>query len=415
MELVASLPPDLLTAADPLARGPAPLLRSADADGGTNPAALPFQRFLELLDTALPGGEALPVDGNGLPVLPCFLAVPAAPVLPAASAPVLTGDAVPAEPVGGAAAFERFGLTAALRAALPALASADGAGAGAVAADAGAQGAPDGARASATDFDLELALDAGRQVPTSSAASVRSVAEGQSQTLSQQSAAAVSRELPAAGASGAPAVATAVAPLADPSAGLTRSQWREPAAASLPLMASASEPGATAESTAAPAWQLPTASSTSSLPGAAATAPPGAAVDTRSPNWHEVFAGRVQWLVDHHVGEARIKLNPPELGAVDVKISLVDDKTYVQLTAASAAARDELANSLPRLRDLMTASGLELGGASVHGGHGRHDGRDGYESAGRGAEPFGALAPVPEDVHLPQRLRRVAGGVDTFA
>ncbi len=71
-------------------------------------------------------------------------------------------------------------------------------------------------------------------------------------------------------------------------------------------------------------------------------AAPGTPVDTRSPTWHEAFASRVQWLVDHDVGEAHIKLNPPELGAVDVKISLVDDKTFVQLTTATAAARDEV-------------------------------------------------------------------------
>jgi flagellar hook-length control protein FliK len=208
-----------------------------------------------------------------------------------------------------------------------------------------------------------------------------------------------------------------VAPLAEPSASVMRSLRREPAAVSLPLVASANEAGAAGESVASPAWQLPAASSTGPSSGAAATASPsahGAPVDTRSPNWHEAFAGRVQWLVDQHVGEARIKLNPPELGAVDVKISLVDDKTYVQLTAGSAAARDEIANSLPRLRELMTASGLQFGGASVHGGHAGHDGRGGHEPTARG-NPFAALEPGFEDVRPLQSLRRMAGGVDTFA
>ena len=106
-------------------------------------------------------------------------------------------------------------------------------------------------------------------------------------------------------------------------------------------------------------------------------ASPAAPVDPRTPHWHEAFASRLHWLVDHHVGEARIKLNPPELGALDVKISLQDDKTFVQLTAASSAARDELAQSLPRLRELLPPSGLELGGATVNGG------RDGPASARR--------------------------------
>ena len=99
---------------------------------------------------------------------------------------------------------------------------------------------------------------------------------------------------------------------------------------------------------------------------ASALAGHGAAIDTRADHWHEALASRVQVLVDQNVGEAHIKLNPPELGAVDIKISLVDDKTFVQLTAGNSAARDELTQSLPRLRELLSASGLSFGGASVH-------------------------------------------------
>jgi flagellar hook-length control protein FliK len=120
----------------------------------------------------------------------------------------------------------------------------------------------------------------------------------------------------------------------------------------------------------------------------------------------------VQWLVDQRVGEAHIKLNPPELGAVDVKVSLVDDKTYVQLTTATAAARDELAQSLPRLRELLTVSGLELGGASVHNGR---DGREpGHHHGASVPERGAAFAELGDE---PSRgvPRRVLGRIDIFA
>ena len=129
---------------------------------------------------------------------------------------------------------------------------------------------------------------------------------------------------------------------------------------------------------------LPQAGASAGATSAAATPAaslPSTPVDVRTPSWQEAFASRVQWLVETQAGEARIKLNPPELGAVDVKISLVDDKTYVQLTTATAAARDELAQSLPRLRELLTVSGLEVGGASVHNGHDQHPTGDGYGTA----------------------------------
>jgi flagellar hook-length control protein FliK len=161
------------------------------------------------------------------------------------------------------------------------------------------------------------------------------------------------------------------------------------------------------------------------LPGAAASgappsaptpptiAQPSAPVDVRTPSWHEAFAGRVQWLVDTHVGEARIKLHPPELGALDVKISLVEDKSYVQLTAATPAARDELLNGLPRLRELFDSSGLNLGGASVESGHAGHRDPRGDVAAESRPSELRAIAPFAADETRPHG--RGAGRIDVFA
>jgi len=139
----------------------------------------------------------------------------------------------------------------------------------------------------------------------------------------------------------------------------------------------------------------------------------GAAIDTRADNWHEALASRVQVLVDQHVGEAHIKLNPPELGAVDIKISLVDDKTFVQLTAANSAARDELTQSLPRLRELLSASGLSLGGASVHGGSA---GQNGGGPAPRLVVPaYMPFAGANDEFEPRPAAARATGRIDLFA
>jgi flagellar hook-length control protein FliK len=174
---------------------------------------------------------------------------------------------------------------------------------------------------------------------------------------------------------------------------------------------------ATAEWLPTPAHGTATASAATAAP-AATPAAPGAPVDTRAPNWQDAFASRVQWIVDQKVGEAHIKLNPPELGAVDVKISLVDDKTYVQLTTATATARDELAQSLPRLRELFTLGGLELGGASVHNGrHGHQAGNGngfGYGAERQVAQPFERFAEDRAHASVLAQ-RRPIGRIDVFA
>jgi flagellar hook-length control protein FliK len=124
----------------------------------------------------------------------------------------------------------------------------------------------------------------------------------------------------------------------------------------------------------------PGTAATSGVGGAAAganLAPQGnaAALDVRDAAWNEQLSGRIRWLVDRDAGEARIKLHPAELGSLDVKISMRDEQTFVHLAASSAAARDELEQSLPRLRELLAQNGLTLAGASVSGGRQEHSPR----------------------------------------
>ncbi len=143
--------------------------------------------------------------------------------------------------------------------------------------------------------------------------------------------------------------------------------------------------------TSSPAGHLPghhVADAAASPTDAAMPAAPSSNVplDTTAARWHEALASRLHWMLDHDIGEARIKLNPPALGALDVKISVHDDKTFVQLVASNAAARDELSQSLPRLRDLLSAGGLALGGATVSGGR---DDSSAQHSAGQSApQPY---------------------------
>jgi hypothetical protein len=98
---------------------------------------------------------------------------------------------------------------------------------------------------------------------------------------------------------------------------------------------------------------------------------------------------------------------------LDVKVSVIDDKTYVQLAASSALARDELTQSLPRLRDLLSLSGLDLAGATVS------DGRHERPAYGAGTEPATVapeiVAPTSEPPMPSRYERRASGRIDLFA
>jgi flagellar hook-length control protein FliK len=102
--------------------------------------------------------------------------------------------------------------------------------------------------------------------------------------------------------------------------------------------------------------------------------PPGA------PGWADAFGERVLWLVGQRQSAAYLSLNPPELGPLEVRIIFDGaDKVQIHFASAHHTVREAVEQALPRLREMLGASGLELLGAEVHhdwGGAaaGRHGG-----------------------------------------
>jgi flagellar hook-length control protein FliK len=432
MELLTSLPADLAVFADPSARGAAPLLRPPEGAGAPAVAATPFELCLALLTAGPPAGESWPASGKELPALPpdsadgdaaefdpaALLAFAPAlfgaalqaqlpsgeeptPALPAATTPVQTSQPPLPQPQATLALPPPSGDTA----------TADAA-ASSQAGDLELLATLTNADAAALALEVaepHAGTTASRAAPPPPSWLEAFTREGRLQrpaaaTATEQRAPAERPAMPPLAALQPNTATAAVVELTSgPQAGLRRVEVAEVLASPVTATDGASRTD----------W-LPQPAGHSAATGGTAAAPQPP-VDLRSPGWQEAFANRVQVLVDTQVGEARIKLNPPELGAVDVKISLVDDKTYVQLTTVTAAARDELAQSLPRLRELFTVSGLELGGASVHNGRdGQHGGYGpGPDRATANGSPLASFAADHEAPPLVPR--RALGRIDVFA
>ena len=74
----------------------------------------------------------------------------------------------------------------------------------------------------------------------------------------------------------------------------------------------------------------------------------------------EPLARQVMLLAYQGQQAARLKLNPPELGAVDIKLELRDSDVKLNLSTHTPVARDLLEAALPRLREIMHESGMNL-------------------------------------------------------
>ena len=440
MDAAAAPPPDLSTVVAPLNRGPPSAVRPpGQRDPGGSPTVAAFNLLLQMLGAGLPAGQGLPAGGSGLPTSA------------AGSGDVTAADACasPAAPANaqGAAGSQTSPTALAdwLRLALAGAAS-DSAAAATQATDASPADATEPSTAASDRAAPTAALDAGDQAPIDLQALLGANADAQPPAEALTALVNAARER-ITGADSQRRTPSSVTP-ADGSAQVASDLKPTDAgalhASDAPVLAALTQIPAAVEKTArldddalplvvapttgtdaASAPVLPLVHASGAAHATAASAAPaqtglpqssGDAIDTNAARWHDALAARIQWLVDHDVGEAKIKLNPPELGALDVKIAMQDDKTYVQMVAHSASARDELAQGLPRLRELLSAGGLELGGATVSGGH-----------DGRGA--FGAPAPQPitrvaafasasDDVEAAAPRTRLGAGaaaIDTFA
>jgi len=114
---------------------------------------------------------------------------------------------------------------------------------------------------------------------------------------------------------------------------------------------------------------------------AEAGAGPGAfaaplAVGQAGAEWAGELEARVQWLAGRNLRSAEIQLDPPELGPLQVQVQSHRDGASVHFTTHSAAVRDLVEQSLPRLREMLESSGMNLLDVNVaqqQGGRGQRE------------------------------------------
>jgi len=134
-----------------------------------------------------------------------------------------------------------------------------------------------------------------------------------------------------------------------------------------------------------------------------------------SPGFADALSQQVVWMVDKDAQIAELRINPPELGPVEVRLTVNGDQASAQFVAAHQEVREALETSIARLRESLADAGIQLGQASVSDqsfreqaeaqADARHAGRAGYEVSKGAGEQGAATASV--------HVRR--GLVDIFA
>ena len=84
-----------------------------------------------------------------------------------------------------------------------------------------------------------------------------------------------------------------------------------------------------------------------------------------APQFTDEVGEQVRVFVNNGLQEARLQLTPAELGRVQITINTEGDNARVVFVAETTVARDLLDQSMPRLRELLQQSGIQLAQGDV--------------------------------------------------
>ena len=88
-------------------------------------------------------------------------------------------------------------------------------------------------------------------------------------------------------------------------------------------------------------------------------------VPPSSPKFTEQIAQRIGIMSTEQLQTARIQLDPPELGSLEIKIRVQQDQVSVAFSSGHQVVRDALEAQSPRLREMLEQQGVELTDVNV--------------------------------------------------
>jgi flagellar hook-length control protein FliK len=128
----------------------------------------------------------------------------------------------------------------------------------------------------------------------------------------------------------------------------------------------------------------------------------------QDPRWADALAHRLVVMARDGESTASLKLVPVDLGPLDIKITVRDGEASVHFGAAHQETRAALEASMPRLRELLSAQGLQLSNASVS-----------HQSAGQNrperSSTGGRIGAVAEDTEVAGAQSLSTSLLDTYA
>ncbi len=93
---------------------------------------------------------------------------------------------------------------------------------------------------------------------------------------------------------------------------------------------------------------------------------PAMTVTPDNAQWNQQVGERINWMVNGQMQRAEIRLDPPELGSLDIRLNIAkDNQASVMFYVNNATAKEAIESAIPRLREMLAQQGLDLANVDV--------------------------------------------------
>lgn len=136
-----------------------------------------------------------------------------------------------------------------------------------------------------------------------------------------------------------------------------------------------------------------------------------------SPAWDQALGQKVVWMVGGSQQSASLTLNPPDLGPLQVVLHVSNGQADASFTANQPEVRQALEAAMPKLREMMSDAGIQLGQATISAGMPDQQNKSAEQSSqnGRGFGQNNDSGDNPIRITGTTKITTGLGLVDTFA
>jgi flagellar hook-length control protein FliK len=141
------------------------------------------------------------------------------------------------------------------------------------------------------------------------------------------------------------------------------------------------------------------------------------AIDILGPQAPNQLRERISVMFNSRTQAAEIRLDPPDLGRMQIRVNLNQEQASVNFQVSSPQAREALEQSMPRLRELLAENGIQLADSNVSEQKSGGDGRTGTGGEGfaGGTSAEGVEAELTEQAMVEAPVTHADGRIDYYA